>query len=132
MRVFRKRQLRLREENNEPELNLTGDTNHIEQSLSGAQLNAQISNRRTKVTFPSNSSSPSNIKAVYNPTGSVTNSLSNAANAVRGANLDTNSPVTVNIDANGKITNESRFSGNLIEGAVMFSKKELRDFLKGL
>jgi hypothetical protein len=129
MRVFRKRQLRLREENNESELNLTGDTSNPTDSVFNAQKNAKIAGKDATLTFPSNSSSPSNFKTVYSPSGN-TSTTSDAATDIKPY-LD-KTPVTVHIGADGKVKNESRFSGDLIEGAVMFSKRELRDFLKRL
>lgn len=129
MRVFRKRQLRLREEDDKPKLNLTGDTSNPENSLSGAETNARNTGTEATLTFPSDSSSPSNFKTVYSPSGN-TSTTGDVATDITPCLGKTS--VTVHFGPDGKIKNESRFSGDLIEGAVMFSKKELRDFLRKL
>lgn len=127
MRVFRKRQLRLREEDNsqKPALNFIGDINNVDDSIASAQSASTEAHMPSNVSF---SSSSSNNMCAYS-TGNVESSDVN--NAVKRG-----FPVTVHLDQNGNQTsgetNESRFSGDLIEGAVMFSKRELRDFLKRL
>ena len=128
MRVFRKRQLRLREEDDKtPSLNFIGDINNVDGSIASATSASTVASMPSDVTF-SASNNNSNSMQVYN-TGDV--KTSDVRKAAYGGY-----PVKIHFDKHGKQTsgntNESRFSGDLIEGAVMFSKKELRDFLKRL
>lgn len=89
------------------------------------------------VTFPKTGSSSNGI-VNYNKTGSL--NISDVERQQKKAFND-DYGFNVTVDGNGNTsgstnnnseTNESRFSDNLIEGAVMFSKRELRDFLRNL
>lgn len=136
MRVFRKRQLRLREGNNDT-LHIFGN-NMNDSAISGSMKSAQDvasgTGRSVEVKFPSNSS---NSKGTVVPNSNTNNigALLPQIKKYGNDNYDCNLTTTPDgrFSGNGNSdTNESRFSGNLIEGAVMFSKKELRDFLRKL
>ena len=134
MRVFRKRQLRLREGDGKT-LRIYGNPGDVSGSTRNAgDIAKQVGSGMT-VTFPQTGSS-SNGEVNYNKTGAlnisdVERQQKKAFNDDYGFNVtvDGNGNTSGRTDNNSE-TNESRFSGNLIEGAVMFSKKELRDFLK--
>lgn len=131
MRVFRKRQLRLREDNI---VHLKGDSSDIPGSLNA--LSGLSTNTAVDMTFNSGSSENKNT-VFYNPDGKSSINPTDAKNTGKEV-LGRGDKLTFSFDDNGRPTsgngntNESRFSGNLIEGAVMFSKRELRDFLRKL
>lgn len=125
MRVFRKRQLRLREEDGKV-TTLTGDSNRIPETLSGASEAASAAHKTLNVRFNSGSSNNNEVNYSPNTNPSITGATEAGQNA-----FNHNYGFSVKIGPDGKIMKkESKLSRNLIEGAVMFSKKELRDFLK--
>lgn len=133
MRVFRKRQLRLREADGD-RLTIHGNpTNYQTMSASAkdAQDIAKATNIPTNIVLNQSGSSVSKNTVIPNQGGDVKNVPQDAINANRRG-FDYRATIGNDGKVEGDNTNESRFSGDLIEGAVMFSKKELRDFLKRL
>lgn len=131
MRVFRKRQLRLREEDNRNTLQVHVDPNRISAGTKDVINIARTTKYPIKMTAQSGSST--NTGTVVDSSANV-NTTPNATKAMSSGyryqkQFDGNgNPVTGS--NNNSETNESIFASNLIEGAVMFSKRELRDFLK--
>lgn len=129
MRVFRKRQLRLREEeNNNNTLNVHIDPNNISAGTNDVQNIARTTRFPTQMTVQSGYSN--NTGTVVDSSANINNTENNAIKA-----MGSGYRYQKKFDSNGnpvRQTSESKFSGDLIEGAVMFSKRELRDFLKRL
>lgn len=133
MRVFRKRQLRLREADGD-RLTIHGNpTNYqtMSDSAKDAQKIAKATNMPTDMVLNQSGSSVSKNTVIPNQGGDVNKVPSDAMDANRRG-FDYRATIGPDGKVKGNDTNESRFSGDLIESAVMFSKKELRDFLKGL
>lgn len=125
MRVFRKRQLRLREADSSNALQVHVDPNNISAGTNDVRNIARTTKYPVKMTAQSGSST--NTSTVVDSSKNV-NTTPNATKAMRDGYR-----YQKEFDSNGNPatgTNESKLSSNLIEGAVMFSKKELRDFLK--
>lgn len=129
MRVFRKRQLRLREANNGTQLRIHIDPNNINQGKNEVQTFAKTTGYPTRMEVQSGSSD--GTKTVVDTSGNDSNTVPNAQRAMEdGYGYSKGYDNNGNPVRESNPVGESRFSGDLIEGAVMFSKKELRDFLK--
>ena len=129
MRVFRKRQLRLREEDNSLHVYLDNPNSEYA-SANTTNISNFTKNTGSKVTAEFR---PSGVS----PKGVVSDDNTNVGAVTQKAkDANRNNYSYAATFSNGRpgsgTTKESRFSDNLIEGAVMFSKRELRDFLRKL